>query len=102
YTSAIELYTLSLHDALPIYHIQLLVFAVGAAVPHIQTGKVKALALTGPQRSKALPDIPTAAEAGYPQLNSGAWMGILVPAGTPRSEEHTSELQSRENLVCRL
>lgn len=64
-------------------HIQLLVFAVGAAVPHIQTGKVKALALTGAQRSKALPNVPTTTEAGFPQLNSGAWMGILVPAGTP-------------------
>ncbi len=64
-------------------HIQLVVFAVGAAVPHIQAGKVKALALTGPQRSKALPDVPTTEEAGFPQLNSGAWMGILVPAGTP-------------------
>lgn len=63
--------------------IQVLVFAAGVAVPHIRTGKVTALAVTGKRRSKALPMVPTAAEAGYPQLNSGAWMGILAPAKTP-------------------
>ena len=63
--------------------IQLLVFAVGAAVPHIQSGKVNALAVTGTQRSQALPNVPTTTEAGFPQFKSGAWMGILVPAGTP-------------------
>lgn len=63
--------------------IQVLVFAAGVAVPHIRGGKVKALAVTGSRRSKALPDVPTTAEAGYPQLNAGAWMGVLVPAKTP-------------------
>jgi tripartite-type tricarboxylate transporter receptor subunit TctC len=63
--------------------IQLLVFAAGAAVPLVRTGKVKALAVTGSKRSTALPATPTMAEAGYPQLNSGAWMGIVAPAGTP-------------------
>jgi tripartite-type tricarboxylate transporter receptor subunit TctC len=63
--------------------IQLLVFAAGAAVPLVRTGKVKALAVTGTKRSAALPSTPTMAEAGYPQLNSGAWMGIVAPAGTP-------------------
>jgi tripartite-type tricarboxylate transporter receptor subunit TctC len=63
--------------------IQLLIFAAGVAVPQIHAGKVIGLAVTGTQRSKALPAVPTMAEAGYPQLNSGAWMGILAPAGTP-------------------
>jgi tripartite-type tricarboxylate transporter receptor subunit TctC len=63
--------------------IQLLVFAAGAAVPLVRTGKVKALAVSGSKRSAALPSVPTMAEAGYPQLNSGAWMGIVAPAGTP-------------------
>lgn len=63
--------------------IQLLVFAAGIAVPQIQAGKLTGLAVTGTRRSKALPGVPTAAEAGYPQLNSGAWMGILAPARTP-------------------
>jgi tripartite-type tricarboxylate transporter receptor subunit TctC len=63
--------------------VQLLVFAAGAGVPHLRSGKMKGLAVTGKQRSPALPNIPTMTEAGYPQLDSGAWMGLVVPAGTP-------------------
>ncbi|MCC2673985.1 MAG: tripartite tricarboxylate transporter receptor family protein [Ramlibacter sp.] len=63
--------------------IQLLVFAAGAAVPLVRSGKVKALAVAGTRRSAALPNVPTMAESGYPQLNAGAWMGIVAPAGTP-------------------
>jgi tripartite-type tricarboxylate transporter receptor subunit TctC len=63
--------------------IQLLVFAAGAAVPLVRAGKVKPLAVSGTRRSAALPSVPTMAEAGYPQFNSGAWMGIVAPAGTP-------------------
>lgn len=63
--------------------IQLLVFAAGAAVPLIQQGKIKALAVSGTQRVKALPGVPTAAESGYPQLAAGAWMGMAAPSGTP-------------------
>lgn len=62
----------------------LLVFAAGAAVPLIQHGKVKALALTGEKRSATSPFIPTTAEAGFAQLNSSAWMGLVVPAAIPR------------------
>ena len=63
--------------------VQLIVFAAGAAVPHMKAGRVKGLAVTGRQRSPAMPNVPTMAEAGYPQLDSGAWMGIVAPAGTP-------------------
>ncbi|KPV00802.1 hypothetical protein APR50_31760 [Variovorax paradoxus] len=62
----------------------LLVFAAGAAVPLIQHGKIKALALTGERRSTTLPAVPTTAEAGFAQLDSGAWMGLVAPAATPR------------------
>jgi len=64
--------------------VQLIVFAAGAAVPHIKAGKVRGLAVTGKTRSSALPDVPTMVEQGYPQLDSGAWMGIVAPAATPR------------------
>ena len=64
--------------------VQLIAFAAGAAVPHIKSGKIKGLAVTGKSRSPALPDVPTMAEQGYPQLDSGAWMGIVAPAKTPR------------------
>jgi tripartite-type tricarboxylate transporter receptor subunit TctC len=63
--------------------VQLIVFAAGAGVPLVQSGKIKALAVSGKRRSSALPGVPTMAEAGYPQLDAGAWMGLLAPAGTP-------------------
>ena len=49
----------------------------------IKTGKLRALAVTGTKRVPALPDVPTVAEAGYPQLTSEDWAGFLVKAGTP-------------------
>ena len=63
--------------------VQLIVFAAGAGVPLVRAGKIKALAVSGKRRSSALPGVPTMAEAGFPQLDSGAWMGLLAPAGTP-------------------
>jgi len=51
----------------------------------IRDGKIRALAYTGPERSPDLPEVPTMAESGYPQVgfNPDVWMGILAPAGTP-------------------
>ena len=54
-----------------------------ASVPSIRAGKIRAVAITGPQRSNAVPDVPTFAEAGYPGYEASSWNGILVPAGTP-------------------
>jgi tripartite-type tricarboxylate transporter receptor subunit TctC len=59
--------------------------SVGAMLPLIKAGKVKAIAVTDTQRVPALPDVPTTAEAGYPQINTGVWMGLFVPARTPRN-----------------
>ncbi len=64
--------------------IHLLVFAPTAAVPHIKAGKLKVLAVTGKRRAQVFPNVPTMAEAGYPQLDSGAWIGMVAPAGTPQ------------------
>lgn len=55
-----------------------------AAVPHVRQGKIRALAVTGPRRSVALPDVPNFAESGLPNYEASAWNGIAVPAGTPR------------------
>lgn len=52
-------------------------------LPHIQAGKVRALAVANDQRLPQLPDVPTLAEVGYPQLNLTSWIGIAAPAGTP-------------------
>ena len=64
-------------------HINLAVIAAGAAVPHLRVGRLKGLAVSGAQRSGAMPNVPTMVESGYPQLESGAWVGLLVPTGTP-------------------
>jgi putative tricarboxylic transport membrane protein len=50
----------------------------------ISGGKVKAYAVTTPERVKSLPDLPTTAEAGLPNLQVGVWHGLYVPAGTPQ------------------
>ncbi len=53
------------------------------ATPHVQAGKVRALAIVGPHRKPVLPDIPTAAELGLPGFDQTGWNGFLVPTGTP-------------------
>src|SRR5499427_9432643 len=52
-------------------------------VPLVQGGKVRALAVTGSQRSSELPGVPSMAEAGYPDVNIGLWSGLFVSANTP-------------------
>jgi tripartite-type tricarboxylate transporter receptor subunit TctC len=54
-----------------------------ALAPHLQSGRVRALAITGDKRSPALPDVPTAAEAGLPQYEANFWSGLVAPSGTP-------------------
>jgi hypothetical protein len=55
-----------------------------AALPQIKEGNVRALAVTSKKRSRILPDVPTMAEAGYPDIEGDSWVGVLVPAGTPK------------------
>jgi tripartite-type tricarboxylate transporter receptor subunit TctC len=64
--------------------VQLMFGTIVALVPHIQAGKLRALAVTSRTRSALLPDIPTIAESGLPDYQAGSWYGILAPAGTPR------------------
>ncbi len=52
-------------------------------LPHIQAGKVRALAVAADQRLPQLPDVPTLAEVGYPELNLTSWTGLAAPGGTP-------------------
>jgi tripartite-type tricarboxylate transporter receptor subunit TctC len=53
------------------------------SVSQVKAGKLRALAVTGEQRSSAAPDVPTMAEAGYPGVEFMLWVGLLAPAGTP-------------------
>ena len=52
-------------------------------VPQVKAGKVKALAVTGADRSPLLPDVPSMAEAGYPSVDVHLWSGVFAPTGTP-------------------
>ena len=58
--------------------------SVMAALPHLKSGKLRALAVTQPKRVAAIPQVPTMAEAGYPGVETTVWTGVLVPAKTPR------------------
>jgi tripartite-type tricarboxylate transporter receptor subunit TctC len=58
--------------------------AAAPAVPLIKDGKLRALAVTGKARSPTLPEIPTMAEAGFPEVEGFTWTAVVVPAGTPK------------------
>src|SRR6184192_841559 len=64
--------------------VQLMFGTVVALVPHIQAGKLRALAVTSRKRSALLPDVPSLAESGLPDYEAGSWYGVMAPAGTPR------------------
>jgi tripartite-type tricarboxylate transporter receptor subunit TctC len=55
-----------------------------SAMTFIKNGRVKLLAVTSSKRLAAFPDTPTMAESGFPELTSGSWQGVFVPAGTPK------------------
>jgi len=57
---------------------------IPSSITHIRSGKLRALATTGPKRAPSLPELPTMIEAGLPGYESTAWFGLVVPAGTPR------------------
>ncbi|WP_332815894.1 tripartite tricarboxylate transporter substrate binding protein BugE [Ramlibacter sp.] len=54
-----------------------------SALPHIKSGKLRALAVLSEKRSPALPDVPTYGELGFPQMGGGGWFGVVAPQGTP-------------------
>ena len=55
-----------------------------SALPHVQAGKLRAIAITSAQRSPLLPDVPTVAESGLPGFDVQSWFGLAAPAGTPK------------------
>lgn len=66
------------------------------SLPHVQSGKLRALAVAWPQRVAALPDVPTFAEVGLPEVNDAAWFGLIAPAGLPadiREKIHTATVK---------
>lgn len=63
---------------------QVMFDSIASALPHIRSGKLRALAVTSMQRSKLLPELPTVSETGLTGYSAESWLGILVPAGTPQ------------------
>lgn len=77
------------------------------ALPYIRSGKLRALAVTAPQRMPSLPDVPTMEQAGFDNFLSTAWIGIFVAAKTPptivsRLEEHLAALMRDPDLLVRI
>ena len=66
-------------------HVSMMFDIVPLARTQLAAGKVRALAVASAQRLPALPDVPTVAEAGFPQIEGGPWFGLVAPAGTPRA-----------------
>ena len=69
-------------------------------VPHIKAGRVRAIAVTGAQRSKLMPDLPTIAEGGLPGYNASGWYGFVLPAAVPK--EIVSRLANDFNRILRM
>lgn len=65
-------------------HTQICIVSPAPTVPQVQDGKLRAVAVTRKDRSQALPNVPTMAEAGYPDIEGENWFGFVAPAGTPR------------------
>lgn len=64
-------------------HLDVSFNSIGTALPHLRSGRIRALGLVSARRSKVLPEVPTFAELGYEDMESGGWFGFLAPKGTP-------------------
>ena len=71
-----------------------------SSIPHVKTGRLKAIAVTGLKRAAIAPDIPTIAESGYPGFEAGTWYAFLAPAGLPR--DMLARLNSAVNSVTQM
>ena len=66
-------------------HVNLMFAPAQTVMPHVQAGRLKALAVTSAKRSESLPDLPTVAESGLPSYEAVGWFGLLAPAATPKA-----------------
>jgi tripartite-type tricarboxylate transporter receptor subunit TctC len=69
------------------------------ALPHVESGRLRALAVTSAQRSPKMPNVPTVAEAGSPKLQSTFWLGVVAPAGTPPEIVNKLNAALRESVA---
>jgi tripartite-type tricarboxylate transporter receptor subunit TctC len=86
---------------------QMAVLPAAAVMPHVRAGKLKALAVATAQRSSVLPDLPTLAESGLPDIQGDAWMGFIAPARTPaaivaRLQREISQIVKSDDMKQKL
>jgi len=81
-------------------HVQVSMMVFQTAVPHVQSGRLRMLAVMSSQRAQALRDVPTIVESGFPNLIVEAWTGVMVPAKTPPAviSKMYSKLTSSESV----
>ena len=79
--------------------VQMVADPMTTSLPHVQSGKLRALAIAGAERIPKLPDVPTTKEAGYPKLNSPFWLGVVAPAGTPPAIVDKLNAAFRESMA---
>lgn len=80
-------------------HVQMMFATVGTALPHIKTGEVKALVVADPNRSAALPGVPSMADLQIENFDTDTWFGIVVPAGTPAVNAAVNDPNINARLV---
>jgi len=80
-------------------NVQVMLDQLPSALPMIQAGRVRALAVTGPRRSRLLPDLPTMAELGLPQAEATSWGAVMGPAGLPAPVVDRLNAVIRESLA---
>jgi tripartite-type tricarboxylate transporter receptor subunit TctC len=88
-------------------HTKAIIATVTTLAPHIKSGKLRPLGMSGKARSRVMPDVPTIEEAGLPGYEAGNWIGIAAPAGTPpailaRLNKEISEIQDSADFKQKL
>lgn len=79
-------------------HVDLVLTVVPVILPHVKTGRLKAIAVTSARRDPSLPDVPTLSESGESNYTSVAWFGLMAPAGTPPEIVQRLAAETREAL----
>lgn len=69
------------------------------ALPHVESGRIRALAVTSAQRHPLMPAVPTVAESGYPGFEALSWQGLFAPAGTPKDIVERLSAETRKALA---
>lgn len=79
-------------------HVAAMVEPMASAYPHVQAGRLRALAVTSAKRLPSLPDLPTVAESGFPGFDMPSWYGLWAPAGTPKAVADRLSAEIRKAL----